>query len=207
MTDSAHARRRLLVLASQSPRRASILETLGIPFETHPAAIDERVLGSEVPEAHVERLARAKAAAVASLRPDRPVLAGDTVVTRAGEILGKPRDDDHAVDMLLSLQGREHEVLSSLALARGSTIGSGVQRTRVRFRSFDESTARAYVATGEPADKAGSYGIQGLGAVLVEEIHGDYSAIVGLPVPLLLRLLAEAGMAYRFPTPPGGFRR
>lgn len=197
-----------IVLASASPRRAEILDTLGIPFVTRPARIDESVHEGESPRGHVERLARAKAAAVAGLVAGRRVLAGDTIVVLGERILGKPRDADAAVDMLMQLQGGEHRVLSALALADGSgggtgtgaRIRSGVQETRVRFREFDPATARAYVDTGEPMDKAGAYGIQGLGAVLVKAIEGDYTGVVGLPVPLLVRLLAEAGVGYRFPS-------
>jgi septum formation protein len=189
-----------LVLASASPRRAEILETLGIPAEVHPALVDETVLPGEDPEEHAERLARAKAAAVAGLSPGRWVLAGDTVVVVDDHILGKPRDEGHAVEMLLILQGRSHRVVSALALvAPGGRVFSGVQSTEVRFRAFDEAFAQAYAATGEPMDKAGAYGIQGLGSVLVEGVDGDYSGVVGLPVPLLVQLLDEAGRSYRFP--------
>ncbi|TVP58855.1 MAG: septum formation protein Maf [Gemmatimonadales bacterium] len=191
------------ILASASPRRAEILEMLGIAFDVQPAHIDESVLPGEVPGEHVERLARGKAAAISPLHPGRVVLAGDTVVTIEGEILGKPDDEDAAVRMLLRLAGRSHEVFSALAVAAGTrsagTLHSGVRSTRVHFRSFGEGTARAYVETGEPMDKAGAYGIQGLGAVLVEGIEGDYTGVVGLPVPLLLELSAAIGFAYRFP--------
>jgi septum formation protein len=189
-----------LVLASASPRRAEILENLGLPTEVHPARVDESVLPGEEAEEHAERLARAKAAAVAGLAPGRWVLAGDTVVVVDDRILGKPRDEDHAVEMLMALQGRAHRVVSALALVEpGGQVRSGVQSTTVRFRTFGRSEAAAYAATGEPMDKAGAYGIQGLGAVLVEGVEGDYSGVVGLPVPLLVRLLDEAGRPYRFP--------
>lgn len=194
------AHRDALVLASASPRRADILETLGIPAEAHPARVDESVLPGEGPEQHAERLARAKAAAVAGLLPGRWVLAGDTVVVLDDRILGKPRDEAQAVEMLLLLQGRSHRVVSALALVGpGGRVFSGVQSTEVRFRTFDRGFAEAYAATGEPLDKAGAYGIQGRGAVLVEGVEGDYSGVVGLPVPLLVRLLDEAGRPYRFP--------
>jgi septum formation protein len=219
-----------LILASGSPRRSGILHALGIDHDVHPAEVDESVLPGEGPEDHAERLARAKAAAVAELNPGRWVLAGDTVVVVDGAILGKPRDEEHAVEMLMKLQGRTHRVVSSLALARPpqpspagtrapsgeepggeesrmvdpgpasgrSRILSGVQSTRVRFRPFERPVAEAYAATGEPMDKAGAYGIQGRGGVLVEGVEGDYSGVVGLPVPLLVRLLEEAGRPYRF---------
>lgn len=188
-----------LVLASASPRRAELLRMLGIPYETLPVDVDESVLPDEGPEAHVERLARLKAGAAAERRPGAWTLGGDTVVTVDGEILGKPREPRDAVRMLLRLQGRGHQVLSGLALQDpDGRIRSGVGATEVRFRAFDRATAEAYVATREPMDKAGAYGIQGAGSALVEGITGDYFTVVGLPVPLLVRLLEEAGRPYRF---------
>jgi septum formation protein len=193
-----------LILASASPRRSAILSQLGIDHQVHASSIDEIPRAGERPGAQAERLAREKALQVAMERTGGRVLAGDTVVALGDEVLGKPRDAEEAAGILLRLAGREHRVLSALALrlpGAPARIRSGVQVTRVRFRTFDESTARAYVATGEPMDKAGAYGIQGLGAALVEEIEGDYSGVVGLPVPLLLSLLEWGGTPYRFPTP------
>jgi septum formation protein len=189
-----------LVLASASPRRAEILAMLGLAHRVIPAHVDETRRSGEAPEVYVERLAREKASAVHDGAPASWVLAGDTTVAVEGEVLEKPMDREDAVRMLLSLQGREHQVATGLALAspRGGVV-SGVEVTRVRFRPFDEATARAYAATGEPMDKAGAYGIQGMGGALVEGIEGDFSAVVGLSVPLLVRLLAEAGRPYRFP--------
>ena len=188
-----------LVLASRSPRRADLLSMLGISFEVDPADIVEEVLPGEDPVAHTRRLAEEKARAVAARRPGRLVLGGDTVVVRDGTILGKPRDADRAVTMLLSLAGRAHEVVSALALAEpDGCVHAGVSRTTVWLRSFGEKEARAYVATGEPMDKAGAYAIQGAGAVLVEALEGDYFTVVGLPVPLLVGLLGAAGVPYRF---------
>jgi septum formation protein len=191
---------RLLILASASPRRSSILTSLGLEHRVVPARVDEAAHPAENPLAHVERLARAKAAAVAPLHREAWVLAGDTVVTVDGDLLGKPRNEGEAVSMLLRLQGRAHRVASGLALAGRGELVSGVEVTEVRFRPFDQATAMAYAASGEPMDKAGAYGIQGLGAALVEGITGDYSGVVGLPVPLLIRLLAEVGRPYRFPS-------
>jgi septum formation protein len=187
-----------LILASASPRRAEILRTLGLRHRVIPADIQEDALASESAEEGVERLAREKAQAVASGHRGSWVLAGDTIVLRDGVLLGKPGGQEEAVAMLLSLAGRTHEVASGLALVTPEGVGSGVQVTQVRFRSFDVALARAYVATGEPMDKAGGYGIQGKGGALVEEIRGDYSGVVGLPIPLLVRLLGEAGRPYRF---------
>ena len=192
-----------LILASASPRRSALLAGLGILHQIRPAEVDETPLSGESPFALTERLARAKAVAVSAETGGVPVLGGDTVVAVEGEVLGKPRDKDEAVAMLLRLSGRDHHVYSGLALVRpdpaGRRVVSGVQVTRVRFRSFGEEEARSYAATGEPMDKAGAYGIQGLGAVLVEGIEGDYSGVVGLPIPLLLSLLRQLGTPYRFP--------
>jgi septum formation protein len=191
-----------LVLASASPRRSECLRTLGLSFTVQPAEVPETVQHEESAEALVERLARDKAAAVASVRPGAVVLGGDTVVTLDGEILGKPAGPEDAEAMLCRLAGRTHNVASGLALALPSgDVRSGVSTTEVTFRQFSPEFAHAYVATGEPLDKAGAYGIQGLGAALVTEIRGDYYSVVGLPVALLLRLFEESGWEYTFPSP------
>jgi septum formation protein len=126
-------------------------------------------------------LARSKAEAVATRHPGALVVGGDTVVVQGGRVLGKPADAEDAVTMLLSLSGESHDVLSGLALCGGGRTVSEVARAQVRFRGFGEAEALAYVGTGEPLDKAGAYGIQGLGAALVEEIRGDYYSVVGFP--------------------------
>ena len=191
-----------LLLASASPRRADCLRMLGLSFTVHPAEVSETVQHDESAEAHVERLARDKATAVASARPGAVVLGGDTVVTLDGQILGKPSGPEDAEDMLCRLAGRTHNVASGLALALPSgDMRSGVSTTEVTFRQFSPEFAHAYVATGEPLDKAGAYGIQGLGAALVTEIRGDYYCVVGLPVVLLLRLFEESGWEYTFTSP------
>ena len=187
-----------LVLASASPRRLAILRQLGLNAEVCPADVDERMLPGEDPARHVSRLARKKAGRVLALDRDALVLGGDTVVVRDRHVLGKPKSPEEAVAMLESLSGRTHEVLSGIALADRHGVLDSCTRTRVRFRAFDHETARRYVATGEPMDKAGAYGIQGLGAALVEEVDGDYYSIVGLPVAALLRLLRQAGWRYDF---------
>lgn len=192
-----------LILASASPRRAEILTSLGFTFRVFPSDVDETVLPGEIPRVHAERVARDKAEAVALQHPMEWVLAGDTVVGLEDEILGKPRSPEEAVETLLCLQGKVHQVVTAIALVRPGIdpeMYSGFQVTTVAFRTFNRSFAEAYVRTGEPMDKAGAYGIQGSGAVLVTGIVGDYSAVVGLSVPLLFRLLEEAGAPYQFPT-------
>jgi len=175
---------------------------LGLKFTVQPADVPETVQHGESAEAHVERLARDKATAVASVRPGAVVLGGDTVVTLDGEILGKPSGPEEAEAVLLRLAGRTHSVASGLALALSSSdVRSGVSTTEVTFRPFSPEFANAYVATGEPLDKAGAYGIQGLGAALVTEIRGDYYSVVGLPIALLLKLFEESGWEYTFPSP------
>lgn len=187
-----------LVLASGSPRRADVLRQLGLDPLIRVSGVDESYLDGETPGAHVERLARAKAEAVASELPGALVIGGDTVVLDGDRVLGKPVGDDDAQAMLVSLAGRGHEVLSGLALAGPFGIESSVGRSVVRFRDLDPETAARYVATGEPLDKAGAYGIQGLGAALVEGIDGDYYSIVGFPVSVFVELLGRAGWRYDF---------
>ncbi|MBW3554540.1 MAG: Maf family protein [Gemmatimonadetes bacterium] len=188
-----------MVLASASPRRRQLLQQLGLAVEVRPADVDESALPGERPGDHVERLARAKAEAVAATESNALVIGGDTVVVLDGEILTKPAEDHDAVAMLLRLQGREHRVATGVAVAasEGRTV-SAVVSAAVRFRPFDRALAEAYVATGEPADKAGAYGIQGYGSVLVEEVRGDYFAVMGLPVARVVVLLEELGYRYAF---------
>jgi len=191
-----------LILASASPRRADLLTRLGLTFEISPSRVPEELLEGETPRAHAERLARAKAVEVMGDHLGAMVLAGDTVVVLDGEVLGKPRDPEEALRMLLSLEGRTHTVVSGLALAfPDGVIRSGTEATEVTFRSFEEGLARRYVETGEPMDKAGAYGIQGQGSALVREIRGDYHTVVGLPLPLFLDLLEEGGWRYQFGGP------
>lgn len=191
-----------LVLASASPRRADILRSLGIPFTVDVSSLPEDPLPGEAPATHARRLASEKAVAVSLRHPGALVLGGDTVVILDGDLLGKPTDTDEAEAMLLRLAGRSHDVASGLALARnGAEVAAGVEVTRVDFRAFGREEARRYVATGEPMDKAGAYGIQEMGGSLVRRVEGDYTAVVGLPVSLLVTLLEEAGAPYRFPSP------
>ena len=187
-----------LVLASRSPRRAQLLAMLGLAFDIVPSFVDETYRTGEAAVTHAERLAREKAVAIAGTRPEACVIGSDTVVVVEGHVLGKPRADAEAVDMLLRLQGRVHTVATGVAIAHARSTLSVVEEARVRFRPFDEAMARAYVATGEPADKAGAYGIQGFGAALVERIDGDFFAVMGLPVCRLIRLFEEMGLHYDF---------
>jgi septum formation protein len=187
-----------LVLASGSPRRLDVLRQLGLQPEVRPSSEDESYSPGESPLQHVERLARAKAAAEASRQPEALVIAGDTIVVLDGRVLGKPGATTEAVSTLMSLAGRTHEVFTALALAGSHGIVSAVSRTSVRFRDFDVDTASRYVETGEPFDKAGAYGIQGLGAALIDSIAGDYYSVVGFPVGAFIDLLARAGWRYEF---------
>lgn len=187
-----------LVLASGSPRRADVLRQLGFDPEVRPADVDEAYMPGETPTEHVERLARAKAEAVVQQGVEALVIGGDTIVLDGDRVLSKPLDADDAVAMLERLSGGTHEVLSGLALSGRHGTFSTVARARVHMRAFDREMAEAYVATGEPLDKAGAYGIQGQGAALVEAIDGDYYAIVGFPVGAFFDLLERAGWRFDF---------
>ncbi len=172
---------------------------LGLHFEVMPTSVDETYTPGEEGVVHAERLARAKAAAVASQRPDALVIGSDTVVILDGAVLGKPRDEAEAVSLLLRLQSRTHIVATGVAVASpDGALRSGVETVAVTFRPFDRLLAEAYAATGEPLDKAGAYGIQGMGSALVRRIEGDYFAVMGLPVVRTLALLEEAGWRYTF---------
>ena len=213
-----------LVLASASPRRAEVLRMLGLSFAVSPAGVEERREPGEAPLRYVERLAREKAGAafladamspvggaspiggvssagaVSRARADALVIAGDTVVVLDDRVLEKPADREEAAAMLVALSGRVHEVYSGLALVWQGRTASRVARARVAFRRVGRGLIDRYVETGEPLDKAGSYGIQGCGAALVERIEGDYFTVVGLSVAAFVALLPELGLAYR----PGG---
>lgn len=188
-----------IILASASARRAELLSRLGLAFSVQPSHIPEEWLEGEDFSEHAERLSREKAQHVARLHPQSLVLGGDTIVIRDNALLGKPAGPEEAVAMLSSLSGRSHTVISGLAVAfPGGKVLSGFMSTEVTFRRFDETLARRYVATGEPMDKAGAYGIQGLGASLVKGIKGDYHTVMGLPLPLMMDLLRAGGWRYEF---------
>ncbi len=186
-----------LVLASASPRRLELLRRIGLRPEVDPARIEEVPITDEAPEGYVARLAREKAEAVGARHPDALVLAGDTVVVLDDRILEKPGTPREAREMLRLLSGRDHHVLTALALRSPGGLHGRVDRARVRFRTLDAAEIVAYVGTGEPMDKAGAYGIQGVGGALVQEIEGDYSAVVGLSLAGTVELLRRAGWSWR----------
>lgn len=182
-----------IILASASPRRSELLTQIGVPFSVQPAHIDETPRASEAPGEYVERLAREKALAISSSLPEETVLGSDTSVVLNGAILGKPINEAEAASMLSQLSGKTHQVMTAIAVVRGEHSESHLVITDVRFRDLSQSEIAAYVATGEPMDKAGSYGIQGLGGIFVKQLKGSYSAVVGLPLQETAALLANAG--------------
>jgi septum formation protein len=188
-----------LYLASQSPRRRELLEGLGLRFRVEPGAVDERPLPAERAHDHVVRLAARKAATVAATLRGRGiealVLAADTTVTLDGSLLGKPADEADALLMLRRLAGRKHDVLTACRLVRSDDgrAAATVAISGVQFNPWSEALARWYVATGEPMDKAGAYGIQGHGVLLTAGIVGSWSNVVGLPLESLPGLFGEVG--------------
>lgn len=187
-----------VILASSSPRRRELLALVGIPHEVQPAAIDESYRDGEEAAAHAERLAREKGAVIAARNPDAIVISADTIVVIDGLVLGKPRDEADAARMLAMLGGQTHVVLTAVAVQYRGEMRSGVESVRVTFRPLTRESIRAYIATREPMDKAGAYGIQGLGATLVERIDGDYFAVMGLALARMIDLLDSVGVRYDF---------
>lgn len=185
-----------IILASQSPRRAELLERAGIAFEVDPADVDERERPGEDARAYVVRIARDKAAAVAARHPGETVLAADTTVVLDGAILAKPVDRADAARMVGALAGRDHEVLTAVALARDGVTREHVESTRVSVAPMTGDEIAWYVASGEADDKAGAYGIQGLFSRFIPRIDGSYTNVVGLPVEVVYRML-RAGTATR----------
>ena len=183
----------MLILASQSPRRAELLRAAGFAFEVEATDVDESLSAGEAPEAYVLRLAEAKAASVAEHHPDAAVVGADTTVVIDEQILAKPTDRADAARMLRLLAGRTHEVLTGVAVVRGARRLSRVSSTSVTFLPMTAADIAWYAASGEPDDKAGAYAIQGLASRVVERIDGSYSNVVGLPVALVHRLLKELG--------------
>jgi septum formation protein len=187
-----------VVLASASPRRHELLNLIGIRHEVVPANIDESVRARESPAKHAERLAREKAGVVAGRDSKSVAIGADTIVLIDKKILGKPANSVDAGSMLRLLSGRVHTVVTAVAVARGKKVASAVEKVSVTFRDLSDDEIDAYIATGEPMDKAGAYGIQGYGATIVERIEGDYFAVMGLPLVRLVALLGEVGVEYRF---------
>ena len=181
-----------MILASQSPRRAELLRLITSDFEVSPADVDETPSPNERPDAYVERLALMKAQAIALRNPTQLVLAADTVVIQDGELLGKPLDEADAIRMLCQLSGRAHQVKTGVAVIRGQHVRSIVVTTRVVMRVVTDQEMRAYWHTGEPRDKAGGYGIQGLAARFIASIEGSYTNVVGLPLVETEALLNDA---------------
>ncbi|MCC7195504.1 MAG: septum formation inhibitor Maf [Gemmatimonadaceae bacterium] len=187
-----------VVLASASPRRRDLLNLVGIGHEVRPADVDESARAGEDPVAYVERVARDKAAKVAALEPGTVIIAADTTVVLDGAILAKPEDPADARRMLDRLSGRSHVVHTAIAVSRAGHVASAVETVRVTFRKLTPGEIEAYVATGEPMDKAGAYGIQGYGATIVERVDGDYFSVMGLGLRRLVDLLAQVGLRYDF---------
>lgn len=187
-----------VILASASPRRRELLDLVGIAHEVQPADIDETYQAGEEAAPHAERLAREKGEAIAALHPHAVVIAADTIVVIDGLVLGKPRDEADAARMLSMLGGQTHVVLTAVAVCYKGRTRSGVESVRVTFRMLDKERIGAYIATAEPMDKAGAYGIQGFGATLVERVDGDYFAVMGLPLARMVDLLQEIGVRYEF---------
>ncbi|RMD80273.1 MAG: septum formation inhibitor Maf [Gammaproteobacteria bacterium] len=186
-----------LILASASPRRRELLARLGLPFAVRVPAVDESPRPGEAPEALARRLALAKALAVAREEPGAVVLGADTLVVVEGEVLGKPAGREEALAMLGRLSGRAHEVLTAVAAAGPGERPPQVllQRSRVRFRPLRPGEAAWYWETGEPADKAGAYAVQGIGAMFIRRLEGSPSAVMGLPLCETAELLAARGLA------------
>ncbi|MGQ0643272.1 MAG: Maf family protein [Gemmatimonadaceae bacterium] len=189
-----------VVLASSSPRRTELLRLIRVDHEVRPAHIDETQRPGESPRGYAERLAREKAQAVAREHADAVVIGADTIVVVDGDVLGKPNDAREATEMLRRLNGRTHVVDTAVAVARDGRVRAAVEEVEVTFRSLSVVDIERYIATGEPMDKAGAYGIQGYGATIVERVSGDYFAVMGLPLGMLVRLLREVGLVYDFGT-------
>lgn len=188
----------VLILASASPRRARILRELGVPFRVVPSGEDEVLSPGEEAAGAAERLARIKAEAVARSET-LPVLAADTLVTCGGRILGKPESAAEAAEMLRLLSGRTHEVVTGLCLLTSGVARSGVERTTVTVAPLSDGDIEWYAATGEGLDKAGAYHVDGCFGVFIASVSGSPSNVAGLPLPLLLRLVREAGLSVGLP--------
>jgi septum formation protein len=183
-----------ILLASSSPRRVNLLEQMGLTFDVMSPDVDESLMPDEAPHAYVERLSRSKAAAGLAHGSNQVVIAADTIVTLDDAILGKPSGPDDGKQMLLALAGRAHRVLTGLTVATQQEAKSQVVASNVWFRAISEQEAAAYWQTGEPSDKAGSYGLQGIGSIFVQRVEGSPSAVIGLPVEETETLLTYFGV-------------
>lgn len=184
-----------IVLASASPRRRELLANIGIKdFTVCPAEGEEKAPAGLSPDELVMALSRAKAEEVAAKHPDALIIAADTIVYSDGRVLGKPHDASEASSMLRALSGRTHRVYTGVTLLSGETLLSEAECTLVRFRPLDDAEINAYIATGEPMDKAGAYGIQGMASLMVEGIEGDYFNVMGLPLCRLGKMLNAIGV-------------
>lgn len=183
-----------IVLASASPRRQLLLRRLGLPFEVVPPCVDETIAPGVAPARAAEQLALRKAHAVAAARPGQTVIGADTIVALGDERFGKPRDEAEALRNLRRLAGRTHQVSTGVAVVRGSASWHTVTTAWVTMRQVRDAELRAYIATGEPLDKAGAYAIQGRGAFLIETLEGSELAVVGLPLRALAELLVASGV-------------
>ncbi len=185
-----------LILASGSPRRIEILESVGWEFTKHPPDIDESERDDESPEDYVVRLAREKAEAVAVNYPDEIVLGADTTVVVDGQMLAKPVDLDDARRMLKMLADNWHEVLTGIAIVQNGETRSAIQRTRVKFAAMSDAEINFLAMRGDPLDKAGAYAVQAQAALFIEGIEGDYWNVVGLPISLVYRLVINSYSAH-----------
>ena len=183
----------MLILASKSPRRKELLSIITTDFEIIPAVGEENADPALSPDMFVQELAKQKALEIAASHPDDVIIGSDTVVAAQGEILGKPKDKADAFRMLSLLSGTSHSVFTGVAVVKNGGVHSFTEETKVKFFTLSDSEINDYIATGEPFDKAGAYGIQDIGALLVEGIEGDYYNVMGLPVGRLYRLLKELG--------------
>lgn len=184
-----------IILASSSPRRSELLQQMRVPFIVLPVDIDESALEGESPTTYVERLALEKARAGWELsEKTRPVLGSDTIVVIHGDILGKPRDRKHAIEMLKRLSGNTHQVLTAVALVEGNRSAIRLSESRVSFSPITEQEMLSYWESGEPADKAGAYAIQGLAAAFIQRIEGSFSGVMGLPIHETMDLLKSFGV-------------
>ena len=184
----------MIILASKSPRRKQLLSMMGLEFTVQTADIDETMDPSQTPAHEVAAVSARKAAKIAAQHPDDVIVSADTIVVIDGKILGKPKDEADAARMLRMLSGRTHTVYTGLTVFTNGESSTQVVGTEVTFRDLTDAEIDAYIKTGEPMDKAGSYGIQGYGSMFVSHLNGDYFCVMGLPVCTLSRMLKEAGI-------------